>query len=56
MDRLRDRGRPSIVPPGTHLTMIFLIVAGAAGGLFASAVIYLTAVEHPARVSCESDA
>jgi uncharacterized membrane protein len=32
--------------------MILLMLAVAAAGLFAGAAIYVTAVEHPARLSC----
>jgi hypothetical protein len=32
-----------------------LIVAAICAGLFAGAAIYITAVEHPARVSCGND-
>jgi hypothetical protein len=33
----------------------FLIVSTLAAGLFAGAAIYVSAVEHPARVSCGTD-
>ena len=35
--------------------MVFLIVSTLAAGLFAGAAIYVSAVEHPARVSCGTD-
>ena len=35
--------------------MGFLIVATLAAGLFAGAAIYVTAVEHPARLSCGTE-
>ncbi len=35
--------------------MVFLIVATLAAGLFAGAAIYVSAVEHPARVGCGTD-
>jgi hypothetical protein len=35
--------------------MTFLFVATLAAGLFAGAAIYVSAVEHPARVSCGTD-
>lgn len=35
--------------------MILLIVATLAAGLFAGAAVYITAVEHPARVSCGTE-
>ena len=34
---------------------MFLIVSTLAAGLFAGAAIYVSAVEHPARVSCGTD-
>ena len=35
--------------------MWFLIVATASAGLFAGAAIYISVVEHPARVSCGAE-
>jgi hypothetical protein len=35
--------------------MLFLLVATLAAGLFAGAAIYISAVEHPARVSCGTE-
>ena len=35
--------------------MIFLIIATLAAGIFAGAAIYVTIVEHPARVACGSE-
>ena len=35
--------------------MILLIVATVAAGLFAGAAVYITAVEHPARVGCGTE-
>jgi hypothetical protein len=35
--------------------MVPLIIASLAAGLFAGAAIYITAVEHPARVSCGTE-
>jgi len=35
--------------------MLLLIVASIATGLFAGAAIYVSAVEHPARVSCGTE-
>ena len=35
--------------------MVFLIVATLACGIFAGAAIYVSAVEHPARVSCGTE-
>lgn len=35
--------------------MMFLIAAAVAAGLFAGAAIYVSAVEHPARVSCGTE-
>ena len=35
--------------------MWVLIVAGLCAGLFAGAAIYITAVEHPARLSCGTE-
>jgi hypothetical protein len=35
--------------------MVFLFVATLAAGLFAGAAVYITAVEHPARVSCGTE-
>jgi hypothetical protein len=35
--------------------MTFLLVATLAAGLFAGAAIYVSAVEHPARVSCGTE-
>lgn len=35
--------------------MFLLLIATAATGLFAGAAIYVSAVEHPARVSCGSE-
>jgi len=36
--------------------MGFLIIATFAAGLFAGAALYITAVEHPARLSCGTEA
>jgi len=35
--------------------VVFLVVSTLAAGLFAGAAIYVTVVEHPARVSCGTD-
>ena len=35
--------------------MVLLIIATLAAGLFAGAAVYITAVEHPARVSCGTE-
>lgn len=35
--------------------MVFLIVATLAAGLFAGAAVYITAVEHPARLACGTE-
>lgn len=35
--------------------MVFLLVATLAAGIFAGAAIYVSAVEHPARVSCGTE-
>lgn len=35
--------------------MLLLLVATVAAGLFAGAAVYVTAVEHPARVGCGAD-
>jgi Anthrone oxygenase len=38
-----------------EVPVVFLIVGTLAAGLFAGAAIYVSAVEHPARVSCGTD-
>jgi Domain of unknown function (DUF1772) len=38
-----------------EVLVVFLIVSTLATGLFAGAAIYVSAVEHPARVSCGTD-
>ena len=38
-----------------EVPVVFLIVSTLAAGLFAGAAIYVSAVEHPARVSCGTD-
>jgi Anthrone oxygenase len=38
-----------------EVPVVFLIVGTLAAGLFAGAAIYISAVEHPARVSCGTD-
>ena len=38
-----------------EVPLVFLIVSTLAAGLFAGAAIYVSAVEHPARVSCGTD-
>jgi hypothetical protein len=38
-----------------EVLLVFLIVGTLAAGLFAGAAIYVSAVEHPARVSCGTD-
>src|SRR5262245_34982681 len=35
--------------------MVFLILGTLAAGLFAGAAVYISAVEHPARVSCGTE-
>ena len=35
--------------------MWFLIIAAVSAGLFAGAALYITAVEHPARLSCGTE-
>jgi hypothetical protein len=59
--RCKAKRRSAIV--GQHATIyspievpvVFLIVSTLAAGLFAGAAIYVSAVEHPARVSCGTD-
>jgi len=38
-----------------EVPVVFLIVSTLAAGLFAGAAIYVSAIEHPARVSCGTD-
>jgi hypothetical protein len=40
---------------GAESLMVFLIVATLAAGIFAGAAIYVSAVEHPARLSCGTE-
>lgn len=35
--------------------MVLMVIATLAAGLFAGAAVYITAVEHPARMSCGMD-
>jgi Domain of unknown function (DUF1772) len=35
--------------------MVLLVIATVAAGLFAGAALYITAVEHPARMSCGTE-
>jgi hypothetical protein len=50
-----DNRQPSVrsgYEARSHSDMWFLIIAAGCAGLFAGAAIYITAVEHPARLSC----